>query len=99
MGSPPQLSGQGQATADDLPHYLARPRVDALHAAVAPQARDLVLVHVAGAAEQLEAAAYDLALPPAGPQLRRRGFLVAEFPGQVRLDGPVAVGPGHGNRR
>ena len=47
---------QPQGPADDLVHDLVGATVDPLHARVAPQPRDLVLVHVSVAAVQLHAA-------------------------------------------
>src|SRR3954466_8888963 len=67
-----QERSEPQRAAGDLEHDLVRAAVDALHAGVAPQARDRVLVHVAVAAEELHAMVEHVELQVRGQGLRAR---------------------------
>src|SRR5262249_50887210 len=58
--------------ADDVEHDLVGARADPVQAHVAPHALDAVLLHVAGAAVDLDALVGDLDRDPRGVQLRHR---------------------------
>src|ERR1700755_70002 len=78
-----------EAARDEKLHDLVGAGVDALHARVAIHARDRIFVHIAIAAEQLQAPVDDFALQirPAVLRHRRRdGF---ELPGEMALDAMV----------
>src|ERR1035441_9658888 len=71
------LPSEAQAAAHDLLHDLGRAAVEPLHPGVSPEPGDLVLVDVAVAAVQLQAAVHDFPLqfggPPLGPGRLFRG--------------------------
>ena len=78
---------------DHFLHDLAGAAVDALHAGVAPQPGDRVLVHVAGAAVQLQARVADLPLQLGVEQLGGRALGGGQLALQVAGDRPVQVRP------
>src|SRR3954453_21425106 len=74
------------APADHVEHDLVRTRADSVQAEIAPRAFDSVLLHVAGAAVDLDALVGDVDRDPRRVQLRHRdlahGVLaVVEAPG------------------
>src|ERR1700761_4439507 len=88
IGSP---SLEAERAADDLFHDLRGPAVDPLDPRVAPQARDLVLLHVAVATVQLQPEVDHPELQLGGPELGAGGVLGTQRPGDLRLDAVVDV--------
>src|SRR4051812_24256701 len=86
---------EAERAADDLLHDLGRAAVEALHASVAPHARDLVLLHVAVAAVQLQAEVDDLELQLGRPVLGARRVLGRQLAGHLELQAAIDVHAGH----
>src|SRR4051794_21415758 len=82
----PLLAKVSDRPRHDFLHDLARAAVDPLHPGVAPEAGDGVLVHVAGAAVELEGGVADLPLQLGVEELGGRGFGGGEFLFQVPRD-------------
>src|SRR5271165_131512 len=80
-----------ERAADKVAHDLAGPSVEALNARVTPEPGDLVLVHVAVTAMDLQAAVDDLPLRLGRPQLGARRLLRGQLAGVDRLDAPVDI--------
>src|SRR5215468_5535810 len=78
-----------EAARDEKLHDLVGPGIDALHPRVAVHARDRIFVHIAIAAEQLQAAVDDFVLQVGQPVLGHRGRDGIELPPQVALHAVV----------
>src|SRR5438128_10804756 len=87
--SPEPASGDSQAPRDDHLHDLVAARIDAHDASVAVEPRDRIFVHIAVAAEQLQAAVDDLALHLGDPELGHRGGGGVERALEIALDAMI----------
>src|SRR6266481_6164106 len=84
---------QTKTATDDLLHDLGRAGVDAADAGVGIEAADFVLIHVAGAAVQLQALVDHPALDLGGVELGRGSGLARQLPLHVLHDAMVDQGP------
>src|ERR1041385_7433160 len=82
----PPVRQPSQAARNEKLHDLVGAGVDPLHARVSIHARDRVFVHIAIAAEQLQAAVDDFVLQVGQPVLGHRGCDGIQFLAQMALD-------------
>src|SRR5262249_23829069 len=85
-----------EAARDEKLHDLVGAGIDPLHPRVAVHARDRIFVHIAIAAEQLEAAVDDFVLQVGEPVFRHRGGHGVELVADMTLDAVVVEDPPDG---
>src|SRR2546421_3795540 len=90
------MTGELQTPRDQQLHDLVGAGIDALYPRVAVHARNRVFVHIAIAAEQLQAAVDDLVLQVGEPVLRHRGGHGVELALDMPLDAMVVEDPPDG---
>src|ERR1700682_2047910 len=91
--STPLAVVQTKTATDDLLHDLGRAGVDAADAGIGIEAADFVLIHVAGAAVQLQAFVDHPAFDLGGVELGRGSGLGRQFPLHALHDAVVDQGP------